>query len=265
MATLEALDTTGLPESRARYFGTHVNPRTFAQWLDDISRVLEAGHRRWLTGHHNLHSLYLSQTRDDVRRFYERCNDCYVDGTPVRWLLRLFGVPTTAAQRFSLMDHFFDLLEYAETRQWSVFYLGSRESVVDVGRTLIQARFPALRIHLHHGYDSQSPEVVHAINAWRPDILLVGMGMPLQEQWLLQHLDHLDVGIATQAGATLDYYAGAQARPPRWMSRLGFAWAYRLAHDPLRLWRRYLIEPWGLLPPTYHHWRRYRRCRRSPA
>jgi N-acetylglucosaminyldiphosphoundecaprenol N-acetyl-beta-D-mannosaminyltransferase len=252
-----------LQDARRAYFGTTVNPRSFAQWLADISRVVENGQRRWLSGHHNLHSLYLLQRSHDVKRFYERCDDCYVDGTPVRLLLKFFGVTATPVQRFSLMDHFLELLAYAEHRHWSIFYLGSRDSVVVAGRELIATRFPLLRIQIQHGYSPDSAELLRAINAFRPDVLLVGMGMPLQEQWILQHLDQLEVGFVTQAGATLDYYTGAQARPPLWLSRMGFAWAYRLAHDPARLWRRYLVEPWGLLPATFHQWRRFRRLRRT--
>lgn len=265
MATIETATTAGPPDASLQYFGTRVNPRTFEQWLADIARVLETGQRRWLSGHHNLHSLFLLQRLEEVRRFYARCNDCYVDGMPVRFLLQAFGVPAPAAQRFSLMDHFLQLLQHAEQRDWSIYYLGSREAVVDEGRALIGARFPALRIQLHHGYSADAPAVIRAINAWRPDVLLVGMGMPQQERWLLQHLDGLEVGFATHAGATLDYYTGAQSRPPLWLSRVGFAWAYRLAHDPARLWRRYLVEPWGLLRPTLRHWRQFRRAKRKPG
>jgi N-acetylglucosaminyldiphosphoundecaprenol N-acetyl-beta-D-mannosaminyltransferase len=260
---MNAADSEGLRDARQAYFATRVTPRTFEQWLGDIARVVQNGQRRWLSGHHNLHSLYLLQHRGDVRRFYERCDDCYVDGTPVRLLLKGFGVPNNTAQRFSLMDHFMELLQYAQQQGWSVFYLGSRESVVDEGRALIARRFPQLRIQLQHGYSPDSTELIRAINAWRPDVLLVGMGMPRQEQWLLEHLDQLDVAFATQAGATLDYYTGAQARPPLWVSRMGFAWAYRLAHDPARLWRRYLVEPWGLLPTTFYQLRRFHRMRRA--
>jgi N-acetylglucosaminyldiphosphoundecaprenol N-acetyl-beta-D-mannosaminyltransferase len=246
------------PDVRQQYFGTRVQPRTFAQWLDDITGILASGQRRWLSAHHNLHSLYLLQRNDDVNRFYARCNDCYVDGTPVRLLLKGFGIPTNAAQRFSLMDHFLDLLRHAEQQQWSIFYLGSQESVVQSGRALVSRMFPALRMHLQHGYGTDPGQVVNTINAVRPDILLVGMGMPLQERWLLEHLDQLDIGFATQAGGTLDYYTGAQARPPRWIGRIGLAWSYRLLGNPRRLWRRYLLEPWALLQPTVRHWRRYR-------
>ncbi len=201
------------------------------------------------------------QRNSDIRYFYERCNDCYIDGTPVRFILRGFGVTTLANQRFTLMDHFLELLQHAEENSWSVFYLGSKASVVDIGSRLIQGMFPELRIQLQHGHERDEPFLLHSINTFRPDILLVGMGMPTQERWLLKYLDQLDVGFVTQAGGTLDYYTGAQAKPPLWLSRAGLAWLYRLVHDPRRLWRRYLLEPLALLYPTVRQWLQH--CRSS--
>ena len=259
MADVNIRSTVHSPDARQQYFGTSISPRTFTEWLAHISAVLAQGQRGWLSGHHNLHSLFLLQRDNDVRHFYLRCNDCYIDGVPVRFILRGFGVQTCAGQRFSLMDHFMELLQHAQQRNWSVFYLGSQASVVDIGRELIQQRFPELRIQLQHGHSPHDPAVVHSINAFRPDILLVGMGMPLQERWILEHINQLDVGVVTQAGGTLDYYTGAQARPPLWLSRSGFAWLYRLLHDPVRLWRRYLLEPCALLYPTLQQWYRYGR------
>jgi N-acetylglucosaminyldiphosphoundecaprenol N-acetyl-beta-D-mannosaminyltransferase len=252
------------PDPQELYFGTRVSPRTFSQWLADISNVLASGQRGWLSGHHNLHSLSMLQRDSDVRRFYLRCNDCYVDGTPVRIILRGFGVATAAEQRFSLMDRFMELLQHAEENRWSIFYLGSKEAEVNLARERFSTLFPDLRIKLEHGYNPEQPTLIHTINAWRPDILLVGMGMPLQERWILRHLDQLDAGVVAQAGATLDYYTGAQARPPLWLSRAGLAWLYRLIHDPVRLGRRYLIEPWTLLYPTLRQWYRFRSLRRGP-
>jgi N-acetylglucosaminyldiphosphoundecaprenol N-acetyl-beta-D-mannosaminyltransferase len=261
LAEVRLRHTGRSPDEQYRYFGTTICPRTFSDWIADISNVLAQGKRAWLSGHHNLHSLFLLQNDNDVRRFYERCNDCYIDGVPIRLILRGFGIVTIPTQRFSLMDHFMQLLEHAEKNGWSVFYLGSQASVVSRGRKLIHEKLPNLRIQLHHGHGPDLSAVVHSINAFRPDILLVGMGMPLQERWILEYLDDLDVGFVTQAGGTLDYYTGAQAKPPPWLSRIGFAWLYRLLHDPKRLWRRYLLEPCALIYPTLRQWYRYGRSR----
>lgn len=252
-------------DARRQYFGTELTPRAFREWLADIGAGLERGRRRRLSGHHNLHSLYLLHSDPGVARFYARCDDCYIDGQPVRLLLAGFGQHPGAARRFSLMDHFEELLEHAQESGWRLYYLGSRPEVVDRARALIEAHYPRLDITLRDGYFRDDAAVVSDINARRPQLLLVGMGMPRQEHWLCDHLEALDIGCATQAGASLDYFAGMQARPPAWLSRAGLAWLYRLLHDPARLWRRYLVEPWALLPLTLRHWYRWRQGEGSGA
>ncbi len=86
--------------------------------------------------------------------------------------------------------------------------------------------------------------VVEKINAFRPHVLMVGMGMPRQERWILHRFDELDANAILQSGACFDYVAGAIPTPPRWLGRFGLEWLYRLACEPVRLWRRYLVEPW---------------------
>jgi len=237
-------------DSRTRFFGTRLTPVSFEQWIQLLDAQVAAGTRRYLSGHHNLHSLYLLDNDPEVRSFYARCDHCYIDGVPVRWIASVAGIPGGAAQRFSLMDRLPDLFRAASERGWSVFYLGSAEDVVARARARFRRQFPRLRVHFQHGYFDTDEAVVAQINAVRPDLLLVGMGMPLQESWVNRNLDRLDVGVVTQAGATLDYFGEGQAKPPRWMSNAGLAWLHRLSHDPRRLWRRYLVEPWKLVLPV---------------
>lgn len=244
------------PEAARNYFGTTITPVTFSQWLDAIEARIVSGDRHYLSGSHNLHSLYLAQTDPVMVDFYHRCNECYIDGMAVRLSVAAAGIATTAEQRFSLMDKFPQLLERAARCAWTVVYVGSRQEVVDQASERLNRDFPGLGISLYNGYFVDEEQLIETINRLRPDLLLVGMGMPRQEQWLLTHLDDLDVAVAIQAGATLDYFAGAQAKPPSWVSDAGLAWLYRLAHDPRRLWRRYLLEPWALLLPTLKLWSR---------
>lgn len=224
-----------------------------------IAALAEGGRRGHLSGHHNLHSLYLLRTDDSVRQFYARCDDCYIDGMAVRLPLAGAGVATSGRQRFSLMDTFPALLEQASHRAWTIFFLGSEQAVIEKARKRLSREYPGLNIELHQGYFENDRELIAKINCLRPDLLLVGMGMPLQESWLLEHIDELDVGVAAQAGATLDYFVGAQSKAPLWLSKLGLAWLFRLARDPLRLWRRYLVEPWSLVVPTLKLWVSLRR------
>jgi N-acetylglucosaminyldiphosphoundecaprenol N-acetyl-beta-D-mannosaminyltransferase len=211
---------------------------------------------------HNLHSLYLYETNPAFRAVYALASCVYIDGLPVVWLGRAAGLPVTAAHRITFLDSFEAIVGEASKHGWRVFYLGSTEEVVTKALVLLRDRYPQLIIDGRNGFFAQSgPEseaVISQINDFRADILFVGMGMPLQEQWLGKHYGTLNVSAAMTSGATLDYIAGAAYRPPAWVGPLGLYGVFRMFTDPKRLWRRYLLEPLllakYLLPRLIWHW-----------
>jgi exopolysaccharide biosynthesis WecB/TagA/CpsF family protein len=83
--------------------------------------------------------------------------------------------------------------------------------------------------------------LIRQISELEPDILLVGKGVPVQELWLDRNWEQLNVGVGLAVGALLDFVAGVFPRAPRWMRASGIEWCWRLAHEPRRLGRRYLI------------------------
>jgi N-acetylglucosaminyldiphosphoundecaprenol N-acetyl-beta-D-mannosaminyltransferase len=109
-------------------------------------------------------------------------------------------------------------------------------------------RFPALKIAgVHHGHFDHaagSPEnesVIEEINAAKPQILVVGFGMPRQERWLMENWDRVNANVALAGGAVFDYVSGRLRREPRLLIDNGFEWLARLLVQPARLWRRYLL------------------------
>lgn len=239
------------------FFGTTLTPFGSDELARLIAEHRQAGDAALLVGCHNLHSLYLGHRDATMAAFFRRCAYCYVDGVPVLWLLRGLGLDD-GARRFSLMDTLPDLLDRAEREGWRVCYLGNTPAVIERAERWISGRWPALAATLVDGYQ-QDRAAYEAVAAARPDLLFVGMGMPRQESWILDHVDRLPPCVILQAGATLDYYTGAQAKPPAWLSRLGLGGVYRLLHDPRRLWRRYLLEPWALAGPFLRLRRELRR------
>jgi N-acetylglucosaminyldiphosphoundecaprenol N-acetyl-beta-D-mannosaminyltransferase len=220
----------------------------------DLLRSIEAALKRkqkLLVLNHNLHSLYLYQTDPLFREAYRAADHVYVDGMPVIWLARAAGLPAKAEHRLTLLDSFHDLLAASVTNGWRVFYLGSKESTLQAALTLLRERHPRLVIAGRNGYLGPSLEsaeqAVSEINRFQPDLLFVGMGMPLQEAFLRRYLAELQVRVALTSGATLDYVAGTAYKPPAWAGPLGLYGVFRLCSDPKRLWRRYLWEPLVLL------------------
>src|SRR5205085_813023 len=115
----------------------------------------------------------------------------------------------------------------------SLFFLGSPPGIAERAAAELQRDFPGLRIGVHHGFFDKTPgsaendAVVAQINRARPDILLIGFGMPLQEHWLRQNWAALDVGVTVTVGALFDYVAQVVPRAPRWITDHGFEWLAR--------------------------------------
>ncbi len=128
-----------------------------------------------------------------------------------------------------------------------VFLLGGTGEELRGARNRIEARFDALRVvGSHNGHFDLSGEenetVLRAINEVQPEVLLVEMGFPRQEEWIAANLPRLQVNVAVAEGGSFSFISGAVPRAPHWMRRLGLEWLYRLARQPWRL-RRQLAIP----------------------
>ncbi len=166
---------------------------------------------------------------------------------------RLRGLPLNTSHRLPWTDFVFPVAEATAKNDWRVFFLGSGTGVGEKSGETLRSHYPSLQYQSRPGYfdicrDGQDNQgVLDQINQFRPNLLLVGMGMPRQEQWLAQNFDNLNCNVACSVGACMDYVAGNKPLPPRQLGPCGLEWAYRLAREPVRLFPRYLVEPWSLL------------------
>lgn len=137
------------------------------------------------------------------------------------------------------------LLEVAETRGRTVYLLGAAPDVVETLVAQLRRDRPALRlVGWHHGYlDAASWEaVIDELGVLEPDLLFVAMGSPLQELRIAELADRLPtLRVAMGVGGSFDVLAGRKKDAPAWARGRGLEWLYRLAQDPTRLWRRYLV------------------------
>jgi N-acetylglucosaminyldiphosphoundecaprenol N-acetyl-beta-D-mannosaminyltransferase len=185
-----------------------------------------------------------------MREFNSSADCTHIDGLSLVLLGRLFGLPLRSDHRTTWLDLLPLLAEEATRRQWRIFYLGSRPGVAEKGARALRARYPGLLISARDGYfdtnrfSKDNQGVLAEIRRYAPDILLVGMGMPRQETWILQNREEIAAHAIFTSGALMDYVAGEVPAPPRWLGPLGLEWLYRLLSEPARLWRRYLVEPW---------------------
>jgi N-acetylglucosaminyldiphosphoundecaprenol N-acetyl-beta-D-mannosaminyltransferase len=166
------------------------------------------------------------------------------DGQPLVWAMSALGYP--------LHDRVYgpELMARSCTRSaisgQRLYLYGGRNQGALVQLTLnLRQRYPGVRIV--GGYSpphrpltaDERAAVVHEINASRADVVWVGIGVPKQEKWMADLRRELDAPVLIGVGAAFDFHAGLVPQAPPWMQELGLEWAYRLAHEPRRLWRRY--------------------------
>ncbi|MDD7971575.1 WecB/TagA/CpsF family glycosyltransferase [Roseinatronobacter sp. HJB301] len=135
------------------------------------------------------------------------------------------------------------LLAEAARRGLSVFLLGGQAGVAADAANALSRSFPDLRIAgTLDGFAQATPEVaIPTINDSGADILLVAMGVPLQDLWLAQYAPALRPRLVMGVGALFDFLAGRVRRAPRWIRRIRMEWAWRLAMEPRRMFGRYVI------------------------
>lgn len=164
------------------------------------------------------------------------------DGQSIVWASWLSG--ERLPERIAGIDLMAALLARADARGYSVYFLGARGEILEACIAKVRERHPSLRIAGYRdGYwkPEQESEVVAGVRDARPDIVFLGFGTPAKEYFMHRHHRALGVPFVMGVGGTFDVIAGLVARAPRWLQRSGLEWAYRLAQEPRRMWKRYLV------------------------
>jgi N-acetylglucosaminyldiphosphoundecaprenol N-acetyl-beta-D-mannosaminyltransferase len=178
----------------------------------------------------------------ELRELIDRCELVTADGQAVVWASRLLGDPLPA--RVAGIDLMFELLSLAEERGYRVYLLGARPEAIRTAVARLQERHPKLVIAGYRdGYftDEEERFVAAEIRAARTDLLFVAMPTPRKEYFIGRWGPELGVAFSMGVGGAIDVVAGVTRRAPRFMQRLGLEWAFRLAQEPRRLLRRYVV------------------------
>jgi N-acetylglucosaminyldiphosphoundecaprenol N-acetyl-beta-D-mannosaminyltransferase len=192
----------------------------------------------------NAHVLNESSRSPALRGALESADLVYCDGYGVRLAAKALDAPVP--HRMTGADWIWALSALCEQAGRSVYLLGSEPGIAARAAARLEQTFPGLRLAgSHHGYftpgSPHDDRVIEHINACRPDILLVGMGTPKQELWVQHNAERLDVDVLWTVGALFDVVSGKVPRAPGWLADNGLEWIFRLAIEPGRMWRRYLL------------------------
>jgi len=186
--------------------------------------------------------LMYAKNHPDYDKTLKKADFVIPDGIGVVIGSRILGDPIP--ERLAGFDLVFRLFELAEKKGYTLYFLGARPDVIAGAAERVTTQFPRIKIvGFHHGYfDMEDTSVIEDIKSKAPDILLVGLGFPKQEEWIDRYGMQLDKGLMIGVGGTFDGITGRVKRAPEIWRKLNVEWLYRLIQQPSR-WRRMLALP----------------------
>ncbi len=194
----------------------------------------------------NAQHVVMLEDDPEFRDVYEHAALVLPDGASLLGAARILGA--RLRERVTGIDLFQGLCERAAQEGLRVFLLGGRPGAADLAVKKLRARYPGLIVagtcRPPDAFDKNEDllrEVAHTIREAHPHFLFVGLGARMQENWMYQHGRKLGVPVSVGVGGSFDVVSGLLPRAPRWMQECGFEWLFRVAAEPRRLWKRYLI------------------------
>lgn len=188
--------------------------------------------------------LSLCARQPAVRNLFLQSDLIHADGMSLVFASRLLS-DAPLPERICTTDFFHDVARVGQSRGARMFLLGGTQAVIEEASRRVRALYPELDIvGFASGYMRRRGEearIVDVINAARPDILWVGLGVPLEQLFVVRNRQRLrGVGVVKTAGGMFDFLSERTRRAPAWMRYGGLEWAYRMYLEPRRLAVRYL-------------------------
>jgi N-acetylglucosaminyldiphosphoundecaprenol N-acetyl-beta-D-mannosaminyltransferase len=192
----------------------------------------------------NAHVVNQSRATPGLGEALRRSDLVYCDGYGVRLAARVLGRPVP--HRMTGADWIWGLARICESSGHPLYLLGSEPPLAREAAARLRRLYPDLDVvGAHHGFfdlaSDHNERVIEDINAHGPRIVLVGMGTPKQELWVDRYAHRLQGAVVWTVGALFDYVSGRTPRAPRYLADNGLEWIFRLAIEPQRMWRRYLL------------------------
>jgi N-acetylglucosaminyldiphosphoundecaprenol N-acetyl-beta-D-mannosaminyltransferase len=212
-----------------------------------------------------VHGVMESRRDERLQRIHNQAGLVTPDGMPLVWWSRAAGQAQT--RRVYGPDLLLACCERSLTTGYRHFFYGGGDGVADLLARRLSKRFPGLTVAGTYTppFRALTPEedaaIVRRIDDSGADIVWVGLSTPKQEYWMAEHVGRLAAPVMIGVGAAFDFHAGLKKQAPAWMQHTGLEWAFRLATEPRRLWKRYLRnnpefvylalrEAWSALRPA---------------
>jgi N-acetylglucosaminyldiphosphoundecaprenol N-acetyl-beta-D-mannosaminyltransferase len=255
------------PVPQAPILGVPLALTDYEQTLDWIDAAVALGAREYLCVA-AVHTVMEAREDDALRDAVSDAAFTVPDGQPLVWALRALGHDIDArVYGPELMERACE--RAARSGQRLYLYGGRDERALEQLVANLLDRHPSLQVaggwsppHRELS-DAELDDLAARIDAARPDVVWVGIGVPKQEKWMAAMRSRLDAPVLIGVGAAFDFHAGLVPQAPAWMQRRGLEWLFRLNQEPRRLWRRYARHNPRFVAGFARQWASHRRGSRA--
>src|SRR4051794_26123915 len=192
----------------------------------------------------DVHGLMRARFDLALARAHQKADMVAPDGLPIVWAAKWMG--EKGVSRVCGPDFMLELCRAGVPFGWRHFFYGGAEGIAEAAANNLSRKYPDLIVAgtatppFRALTAAEDEQICALIRSADPDFIWVGLGTPKQELWMAEHRGRLGGVTMMGVGAAFDIYAGLTPRAPSWMQRFGLEWAFRLYHEPRRLWKRYL-------------------------
>lgn len=232
--------------TRMKFMNTEIDNLTMSETLDAIDKLIQQNKNAYVVTPNVDHIVQLEYD-SELRKAYANADLILTDGKPLLWIAKWYKTPIK--EKISGSDLFPLLCKMAAEKGYKMFFLGAAKGVAAKAAENLMRRYPGLNVvgtySPPYGFERDAEEmkkIIRMIRKAKPHILIVGLGCPKQEKFILNNQEELGVPISLGLGASLDFEAGNIKRAPRWMTNHGLEWLFRIMQDPKRMAKRYLVD-----------------------
>ena len=235
-----------MPLKRMRFMNSYIDNVTMEEAIDHIEECIQQRKVGQVITP-NVDQIVRMETDGYFKEICDNAELLLTDGHPLLWIAKWYGTPIK--EKICGSDLVPCLCEVAAQKGYSVFLLGAAPGVAQRAANKLLEKFPNLKVAGVYsppmGFEKDREEIDRINQMLRnshADMLFVGMGVPKQDIFIYENMAVYQIPMSFSIGGTIDFIAGEQKRAPKWVSKIGMEWFYRLCQSPKRMFKRYIID-----------------------
>jgi bacterial polymer biosynthesis proteins, WecB/TagA/CpsF family len=235
-----------LNTQRITFLNTYIDNLTATEAKHALEQLIQTDGNHYVVTP-NTDIVVKMQEDPELKMACDQADLILTDGMILVKLSRYLGYPIK--ERIAMTDFVWDVFDLAIEKNYKVFLFGGKEGVLKKAAENVRKKLPELKLvgsySPHFGFEkvpAQLEEANRRIKDSGADILIVFLGCPKQEKFILENKDNYRIPVSITMGGCVDFLAGEVKRAPLWMQKAGLEWFFRFLQEPRRMYKRYFVD-----------------------